>query len=224
MKKCLLLLILFVNLSCNGDANLISSVMVQPNKITVIPTPECKELFGIPDFYVEYEDSELDLTHLPYSIVTIPFIVHMFPMVLRSGQTFYVDQIDADFNKSMKLLQQMFEGFYPHVRWKGKLVGREQVKYSFTQSPLHEENKKGIVSPFSNGIDSMYNSMATLGKKQQLVTLHGGDVPLSLDAMWDTVKQGCKEYCNVWGAYFSSMKSNFSRLYGHKKGINPHSL
>ena len=223
MKKFLLFIFLIITVGCKGEANLISSVMVQPQKITIIPSPEFKEQFGVPDFFVEYKDTELDLTQLPYSIVTLPFVVHAFPMILRSGQTYYVDKLDVDFNTSMPVLQQVFEAFYSHLPWSGKLVGRELVKYSFEQSPDYAKNKYGIVSPFSGGIDSMYNSLASLDKKQQLITLHGGDVPLHLDVMWRTVKQGCQNYCAMWGCYYSSVISNFAAMYGHNKN-NPRSL
>jgi hypothetical protein len=66
--------------------------------------------------------------------------------------------------------------------------------------------------------------MATLGKKQQLVTLHGGDVPIHLDDMWQRVQKGCKQYCDTWNCYYSSVKSNFNQLYRKDKPINKSGL
>lgn len=224
MKKYILLIAFFTVAFIKAEKNLISSILVDQKKISIIPGREYKEQFGDVNFFVEYDIDELDLTKLPYSILTLPFIAHALPIILRSGETFYVEEIDADFNAMIPRLQRVLRSFYPHLAWAGNLIGRKVIPYSFKKSVEHEANKKGIVSPFSGGIDSMYNSLASLDKKQLLVTVYGGDVPLSCNEMWSVVQEGCKNYCATWGCQYASVKSNFSGLYGQKNAINPPSL
>ena len=221
IKKFFLYVLLFFIVDCKGDANLISSVSTTPNKIVIMPSQEFKERFGVPDFYVEYEDDTLDLTGLPYSIVTLPFVMHALPMIWLSGDTYYIDYLDADFNKSMQIIQRVISIFYPAMSWTGKLIARNLVKYSFTESPEHSKNKYGIVSPFSGGVDSMYNTLACMGKKQQLVTLWGGDVPIRSVGVWRKIKEACKELSSIWGCDHACVKSNFRDLYGYDENLNP---
>lgn len=132
---------------------------------------------------------------MPRSIVTIPFIASIMPVIWVSGQTWTVDVIDQDLYESLETVHHVFTLFYPSLDWSGKLIPQKIEK---NESKKSLDPDKAVALLFSGGLDSICSSFSFLDKQQFLITLHGYDVPFEKNKMWEQVKKQCKTFAKKY--------------------------
>lgn len=202
------------------ELNLIESVQVYKNAIIIKPNQELTKLFLIEEFVLEYEDADVDLRKLDYSITTIPFLLHVLPIIWQQNKTYTIERMDTDLFESLEKIKKVFRLFYKNMDWCGTLKPKSLIANSYTQAPEYNENRNAVVIPFSGGVDSIYNSLATIDKKQYLVSICGGDVPVSKVDFWQQVKKQCQDYAQEYKQPISFVRSNFAGLYNSNNDIN----
>ncbi|MGE0206467.1 MAG: hypothetical protein AB7R69_01315 [Candidatus Babeliales bacterium] len=222
-KTLSLFLILFFSIHADERVNLIESMFVTKNVLSIRACKELRDLFLIQDFIVEYNDPEIDLRQLPYSVITLPFVMHMLPIVWQMDKTYVVESIDADLYACLPSLKKVFRLFYQKINWQGSLEAREIIKNSYKDSPLYAQNARSVIIPFSGGVDSVYNSLVNLDKKQHLVSICGGDVPTGMPELVVSFKQHCQDYAERYNLPWSVIRSNFAGIYNDAHAVN-HSI
>ena len=178
MKKKLLLLLCSAShfLTCNAHPNLIKScTIVGKNKVVVEANDEFSKQFITQNFYAQY-DKSIDLTQLDTTIVQIPFIMSIIPVVWVSNGTYTIDAMDKDLYYSLQEIKKTFRMFYPEQAWAGELVPKKLVTNTIV--PVKNSDKPSLGLLFSGGLDSVDTSMSYIDTKQLLVTVWGSDVPL----------------------------------------------
>jgi hypothetical protein len=159
---------------------LITDVKVLKNKITIRAQDDFhKAYLKESSFFVEYYDDTIDLRTLDYSIVTIPFILNVIPIVWVSGKQYTVDAMDVDFYHAMNQLRTVFEHMYPSMQFKGTITPRRLVHNSYKNAGIDPEETMACM--FSHGLDALCASLKHRDKKQLLITVQGNiDTPLGI--------------------------------------------
>lgn len=220
MKRFILALSTFFYSSLyTNEINLIDSLQVTKNAIIIKPNQELSQFFLIDNFMLQYDEIDVDLRKLDSSITMIPFLLHAIPIIWQQDKTYLVDRMDADLFESLTKIKKIFRLFYPTRNWHGELKAKTLVKNSYTDSPEFHANRNAVIIPFSGGVDSIYNSLATIDKKQYLVSICGGDVPIANKEFWHEVKQHCSEYAQQYKVPLSYVRSNFAGMYNGKHEI-----
>lgn len=200
-----------------NEQNLIKSIEINKNMVRVIANPTFAKTYLKQHFFAKYDDS-IDLSKLDYSIVTIPFIMNVIPMVWVSDNVYYIDSMDKDLFNSLNTIQKVFQAFYPTKKWAGKLIPKTLIDNS------KKMKKSDAISVlFSHGLDAVYTSFHNRDKKQILVTIGGGDINLFKHNMWENVQKQCKEFAKKNGHTNAFVKSNFMtfRKYKHLNTLSP---
>ena len=217
MKKYLLLLsvictVTFMPLSAHPD--LIKSFeIINKNKIIVKADRGFSKQFIKEDFFAEY-DTSIDLTKLDESIVTIPFILTIIPIVWVSNKTYSINVMDKDLYYSLQEVKKVFRIFYPEQKWAGKLIPRQLVTNTISSSNKPDQSTLGLL--FSGGLDSVDSSMSHSDTKQLLITVWGQDIPLHKTDMWSCVHRKCEQFARDHGHEHTFVKSNFKRFIEEK--------
>ncbi len=171
MKKPFNTLIFFIMLFFVGQIYsvqyLIESVRIEKNRIDIAINNEFKNRYLYNDFFAEYSD-EINLESLDYSLVTIPFIMHVISIVWVSGKTYYIESMDESLYYSLKRIRKIFKLLYPKTSWKGNLIPKTLVKNNV---PLSEDTNK-IALTFTSGLDSVCTSMRHRDKEQLLIHIN----------------------------------------------------
>ena len=210
MKKYLLLLsvicmVTFIPLSAHPD--LIKSFeIINKNKIVVKVDKGFSKQFIKEDFFAEY-DTSIDLTKLDESIVTIPFILNIIPVVWVSNKTYAINVMDKDLYYSLQEVKKVFRIFYPEQKWAGKLIPRQLVTNTISSPNKPDQPPLGLL--FSGGLDSVDSSMSHSDTKQLLITVWGADIPLHKTKMWSCVHRKCEQFARTYGHEHTFVKSNF---------------
>ncbi len=184
-------------------SNLIRSFkIINKNKIVV----KANRSFSKKDFFVEY-DANIDLTKLDESIVMIPFILTIIPVVWISNRIYSIKVMDRDLYNSLQEVKKVFRIFYPEQKWEGDIRPEQLVTNTVV---LPDEPAVGML--FSGGLDSVDSSMSHSDTKQLLITAWGEDIPLHKTNMWACVRQQCEQFAQDYGHEHTFVKSNFKQF------------
>ena len=69
----------------------------------------------------------------------IPFILNVAPIVWLSNEPYSIDVMDKDLYHSLQKIREVFQMFYPHHAWSGKLIPKKLV--TNTISPSNESDQ-----------------------------------------------------------------------------------
>ena len=179
---------------------------IHNNRITIVAADTMP--FVKDAFYVNY-DTTLDVTTLPYTIATTPFIMNVAPLIWLSGTTYEIDTMDEDLFYALEKIKRVFQLFYPEGTWNGALIPHTLVKTPHT----HDVEHARTAVLFSHGLDAIYTSMRNADQDQLLITIWGSDVMPTKQVLWRTVYQRCQEYAQQHGYEHTWVKSNFAYFY-----------
>ncbi|MBA3751681.1 hypothetical protein H0X06_02670 [Candidatus Dependentiae bacterium] len=184
---------------------LIQSVLVEKNKVTVVINSDFKERYLKDDFFVEYGE-DVDLSMLDYSITTMPCIMNILSLVWFSGKRYFIESIDSDLFHSLARLKKLFQITYPRTQWDGELIARAIVVN--TPSLKVTSDQRALL--FSGGLDSTTTSFFHNDKKQLLITAWGQvDLPLNDPTTWSLVKERLVAYAQLRGHTSAFIRSNY---------------
>jgi len=186
--------------------NIIKSIAIHNNRITIVAADDMP--FVKDAFYVNY-DTTLDVSTLPYTVATAPFIMNVAPLVWLSDNTYEIDAMDEDLFYALEKIKRVFQLFYPEAAWSGTLTPHQLVK---TPRAYDAEHARTAVL-FSHGLDAIYTSMRNADQDQLLITIWGSDVMPTKQVLWRAVCQRCREYAQEHGYEHAWVKSNFAYFY-----------
>lgn len=192
-------------LAKNND--LISSLQVTQKSISIKINPGFRKKYLTEDFFVTYHDNSINLTDMDYSIVTMPFILNVISIVWISGNTYYIDKMDAQLYDSLETIRTIFQYLYPKTKWDGKLIPQTLTdnKCNLTKhAPTH------TALLFSHGLDSICSSFLHADEKQLFLTAYGHyDTPFEQKATWQKVKKKVINFARTYGHTNQFFDSNY---------------
>ena len=208
-KKWLLLcnIAYIIFLTSNAHPDLIESYnIINKNRIVVKANQLFSQKFIKEDFFAEYDES-IDLTMLDESLVTIPFILSIIPVVWLCNKNYSIDVMDKDLYHSLQEVKKVFHIFYPEQEWAGELVPKKLVTNTIIPSTLPDKPAFGLL--FSGGLDCVDSSISYSDTKQLLITVWGSDVKVADRDNWDRVLEQCRKFSQTYGHDHMFVGSNF---------------
>lgn len=201
-----------VNILADNPCNLISTLQVTKNEISIITEQSlAKKYFTKNDFKVTYLNEDIDLRSIPETVATIPYILCIAPIVWVSERKFALPAMDEDLYYALGRIKKVFKLFYPELSWEGDIIPIELIKNQ-PPTPLPDSDVSLL---FSGGLDSTASSFAHIDQKQLLITLSGYDVPLQHDTMWQNVVEQSKKFAARYGHENSFIIFNFYSILKH---------
>ncbi len=158
-----------------------------------------KKLFwlSIP-FSVEYNENIEDV---PESILVIPFICNVLPIIWLTNSKLYVKAVDKSFYSSISSIKKAYEKMLPNIEFKGRIHAKEIKENSF--------NSEGnTITFFSGGVDSFSTLINNLDMKPTLVTICGGDIDFDNEKEWNNVKAYASQIGNKFNLKNLFIKSS----------------
>ena len=185
--------------------NLIESIKIDSNKLSVIINKQFKAAYLKDNFWVEYE-SDINLNKLDNSIVIMPFVLNVVPMVWLSGKEYVIDCLDEDLYYSLKKIKAILQRIYPKTRFTGELITKKLVKNRFGHkiNPLEQ-----TALLYSSGLDSTAASYALL-QKQLLISIRSSyEIPNDANWIWEIRQKRFSEFAQQHGHINCYIKSNY---------------
>ncbi|MGE7683272.1 hypothetical protein [Peribacillus simplex] len=185
--------------------SLIEEITVDTNKLTIKAHSTLYEKYLTEDFYLEY-DKDIDLNNLDESLLLIPFLLNIAPIIWISGEEYIITKVDKELNDSLLKLKKVFQSLYPSVNWNGSIVPEKITNIKM----INETNlniEAGVL--FSGGVDSLCTSFRNYNEKQLLISICGNDIDIKNKEGWLKVEKINEDFANNYGHEYASIKSNF---------------
>lgn len=170
---------------------LVHTATAEKGKLTVTynVSPELEKYFSsLRAYEVEYNE---DISASPESVLVIPFICNIIPIVWLTDATLIVPQLDKEFYEGLPGVLKGYKDMSPMLEFKGDIKVDQLVDNSYL--PTEE-----VGALFSGGVDAFATLIAHVEEKPSLITLWGADIKLDDTDGWNIVKQHAEDTCNVF--------------------------
>jgi hypothetical protein len=128
---------------------------------------------------------------VPASILTIPFLANIAPIVWSTDSILTVPVIDKDFLESLSHIKNSLQRMYPNMHFNGSITG-ERV-----ESHDNEVTSSSAIL-FSGGVDSLTSFIQNKSHSPYLVTVWGADVSLGQKGTWNLVKSNVENFARIY--------------------------
>jgi hypothetical protein len=226
----LILLLLFIvnNLSYASQAAValeapitaqpfIQAVRIEGNVLHVMVNEEIAQTYLRENpFYVIY-DKGIDLSKIPYSILTIPVITNLIAIIWFSGKNYTIPKMDQALCEALIKIKEYFRQIHPQTSWDGELKPEDLVDRSAYQETPHNGEAALL---FSGGIDSTSTAFELIDKKipLTLIMMRGqGSHTLIDDQLWGNQKQLGADFAKRHGMHFTTLTSNYHSFLALRK-------
>lgn len=142
---------------------------------------------------------------IPESVLTVPFVCNMLPLVWLADATLYIKCLDLDFYHCMNNLKQGYMDMYPEAKFLG------DVEVSNIEENKNEREKVGLF--FSGGLDAYTSLVRTVSKNPYLVSIWGADVSFSNVNGWEAVHKYLKEASEKFDLPLITVRSSFREIF-----------
>jgi len=172
---------------------------------TVIPPREYNKYFMGKEMFVIY-DSKIDADK---SILNIPIITTVLPLVWLTKSNIRVDDLDLHFKNSMDKLRDIYSKLY-RTRFTTQFEADKIVENENTLA--EPENPHALL--FSGGVDSTYSLVTNMELKPRLLMtwgLEGYPYP-EMSEYWDNVIATYTNFAEKKGLKYHIMKTNVHEI------------
>lgn len=187
------------------DGVILKKIDVNENQVEYYfeATGKIRDYFNTNSFFIDYEQ---DMSNVPNSILTIPFVASLIPLMWLTDTVMWVEELDRTFYDSVFRIQSAYQRLYYHYPLKGNLVPAKLIENTYIP-----ERKSLLL--FSGGIDANTTYIRIKDSNPLLFNIQGwyknrNDYDLAADAdIRDISAFAQREALN-----FTFAKSNFAVL------------
>ncbi len=158
-------------------------------------------------FEIEYSQN---IEGVPDSVLAVPFVCNIIPIVWLCDATLYMEILDEDYYENLEYVKNGYKTMYPMLEFEGKI----QVKN--IQKNVPEEQEKSAVF-FSGGVDAYTTLFRTIEEQPSLITIWGSDVKLNDLHGWKNVENHIMSVSQEYKLDVYVVKSNFRMILKEEK-------
>ncbi len=145
---------------------------------------------------------DIDISTVPKSILIIPFVCNILPIVWLCNATLIAGYIDKDFMEHIEEIKRGYKEMFPQFNFRGNISAKAQQNIS------SDRIKKAAVF-FSGGVDAFTTLFRHLEEMPLLLTIWGADISLKNEAGWNQVNNYVKKTAKNFQLDYIAIKSNF---------------
>lgn len=153
---------------------------------------------------IEYDE---DITTVPESILVVPFLCNMLPIIWVIDASIEVKEIDKSFYESINESKKGYEKMYPNISFKGEIHVKDIVLNKY------DDSKKSVCF-FTGGVDATNTLITHIEERPITITLWGADIKINNEKGWKNVKKHIIE--NTPGIENRFIKSTFRDIMNEK--------
>ncbi|MFJ5759889.1 peptidase [Neobacillus sp. NPDC093182] len=155
---------------------------------------------GNNNMFLEYN---YDLSDIPESILAIPFVANVIPLVWLTGSTLTVDQLDISFYNCLTNVKLAYQKMFTNVEFKGDIKVNKIVnnRYVF---------EREAATLFSGGLDALTTFIRIKDKKPLLITEYGWhENNIEYSEVWEADKKHVINFAEGHGLENILIQSNY---------------
>lgn len=182
---------------------ILKEVKVDDRKVEYIfdVSEELQPYFDTKTMFIEYGTS---VTEIPKSILTIPFVSSLLPLMWLCDGTMWVEEIDRTFYDCIFRLKAAYQELYAHYELKGRFIPAKTIYNTY-------EPEKECILLFSGGLDAHTSYIRNIEKTPVLCNIQGWYKNLvDIDKAAEADRQDISKFAKTQNVDFEFVKSNFA--------------
>lgn len=162
-----------------------------------------RALYSNRKFFIEYG---FDIMDIPNSILSVPFLANLIPIVWVYNAQIEIEEIDEDFLMCLDEVKRSYAEMYPKIDFKGKIIVNKIVSNNIS----NKENKSLLF--FSGGVDSVCSLIKLYKEFPLLCTLWGSDLFFQDGDGWINAVSQIKEIARKFDLEYTFIKTSFRNV------------
>lgn len=168
-----------------------------------------KKYFSTDTLFIDYGE---DITSIPKSILSIPFIGTLITFSWITDSVLWIKEIDETYYESTKKLKLAFQELYPGFKLSGRLVPAKIVPNVLNE---HQPNKSILL--FSGGIDAHTTYIRNKTKELTLCNIQGWyKSPEERNQVAEADFNDISAFATMHSCTTAFLKSNFAQLINNR--------
>jgi len=144
-----------------------------------------------------------DITDIPGSILAIPFVANVIPLIWITDSVLFIRELDRSFYECLDRVKAAYQNMFPGVRFNGKIVVDRIENNVYTAE--HE-----AASLFSGGLDALTTFIRIREKRPYLITEYGWhEDQLHPSDVWEADKKHAVQFAQSHGLQNILIQSNY---------------
>ncbi len=168
---------------------------------------EIQKLFNTNTFWIEYDQ---EMSHCPKSILTIPFVSVMLPIMWATNSVLWVKDLDYTFYEATFSLKRAYQDLYPGYALRGRLVAANLERNIIKESD-------NCCSLFSGGVDAHTTFIRNIDVISNIVNIQGFyKEPHDKNGVAEADFRDIEKFAVSQNKKFDFIKSNFAIMFNLK--------
>lgn len=184
------------------ESILLDEIKVNRNRVDYYFTPSkgLEKYFQHNNLFVEYDT---DISQIPESILVIPFVSNIMPLLWLTNSILWIKDIDRTFYDAIPNIKYAYQEMYSNFKLKGTIVAAKTTDNTFVP-------KKEAIQLFSGGVDAHTTFIRLKDKNPILVNIQGiYKTEITENKIYESDKTYVSEFANRFDLKSIFVRSNF---------------
>lgn len=166
-----------------------------------------KSYFTTDTMFIEYNT---DISQIPVSILTIPFVASILPLMWLTDTVLWVEEIDRTFYDATYRIKEAYQNLYNYYPLKGNFISARYAENTY-------DIKRESLILFSGGMDAHTTYIRHIDTDPILCNIQGWYKSLDdTDKAADADFRDISKFAEIEGRQFEFVKSNFAVIVNAK--------
>ncbi|WP_226526477.1 peptidase [Metabacillus niabensis] len=144
-----------------------------------------------------------DITDIPKSILSIPFVSNVIPLIWITDSTIRIDQLDKSFFDCLNNIRDAYQDMFPNIEFKGSISVNKIVTNIYVP-------EREAASLFSGGLDAHTTFIRIKDKNPLLITEYGWhEKDIQFSEVWEADKENAERFGESYGLGNILIQSNY---------------
>lgn len=188
---------------------ILDNIQIEKNKVfyNISYSKELNFYFKSKQLFFEYEE---DMTDVPISILSIPFIATFWGISWMENCNIYVPELDETYYYSLREVRAAYQDMYYKARLMGRVVPCKIVRNDIPKS------KKALLL-FGGGVDAHASYIRNKEHILEIINIQGWYNQLTdIDEAANADKRHCEEFAKRMNIQFNYIRCNFASIINAK--------
>ena len=145
------------------------------------------------------------LDNIPESVLSIPFVCNMLPLIWLTDSKLCVKCLDKDFYNCITDLKNGYIEMYPKAIFAG------YVEIIDVETNINQKERSGLF--FSGGLDAYTSLVRNLKDKPYLVSIWGADISSNNEKGWSSLQRYLNEASENFDLPLIAIRSSFRDIF-----------
>lgn len=184
------------------ESIMLDKLMIHQNRVDYYFTPSkgLEKYFKHHILFVEYD---VNISDVPESILVIPFVANMMPLLWLTDSILWIKDIDRTFYDAIPRIKYAYQEIYPHFTLKGTIVPAKTTENIYVP-------EREAIQLFSGGVDAHATFLRIKENNPILVYVLGlYTTDISENKVYDADKRYIREFSENFHLKSTFVRSNF---------------